>query len=275
MKISNKNESGLENIPTPKVSFEVLSLEEEADMLFSFCYRKDGMFDWSEKVYKVHPKLKEVVSGVTDEIEFKAKLLKYVKNFQRDNADGLEKARERFQTLWDKVEEVFFAEISTDFKTNLPDRVDKIRAGISINPICPRFIDAWAFNLYYGFPDDRMIKTSVHEIIHFFWFKKWSEVFPDYDKKMFDSPHPEWKLSEMVVHSIMNENNLIQEMVNGSKSDVYTEFQSVRIDGKGLAEYFGDIYKLHVTGEISFDDFMRLSWKQYQQNKEIIDQVKR
>ncbi len=116
-----------------------------------------------------------------------------------------------------------------------------------------------------------MKSTAIHEMIHFFYFKKWSEIFPGYDKRKYDGPHSEWKLSEIVVVPILNRNNIFQEIVNGQKQMGYREFQNIKIGEKGLFDYFGDIYTEHLQGKISFEEFLKRSWEEYKKNKEVIE----
>jgi uncharacterized protein YbcV (DUF1398 family) len=78
-------------------------------------------------------------------------------------------------------------------------------------------------------------------------------------------------LSEILVISIMNNNKAIQETLENHQSNVYKKLQNVRIKGKRLPEYFGDIYKQHKEGKISFADFLKESWDEYQRNKDIIE----
>jgi len=257
---------------TPEVKFELPSIDDETTMIFHFCYEKSrGGLDWSEAVYKHHPKLKEMLLGVKDKEEFYKICHDYTDNFIRENKEILEKTRDHYQKVWEETEDLFFNNLSKDFETDFPEEINKIIAKVSINPICPRNIDSWSFHVYYKFHSIRVKTTCIHEIIHFLYFKKWSEIFSDYDDKKFNGPNSEWKLSEILVHSIINNNKMIQGIINNEYSDVYKEWQSIKINDRKLVDYFGDIYREHEDGKISFEDFLKKSWSEYQKHRNIIE----
>jgi hypothetical protein len=269
-----KLERNLDRIPVPEVQFELPSPEQEAGRLTWFCCKKIGNIDWSDVVYKHHPKLKERTEGVSNQDEFYALCLEYVKKYTEEHKSEIEKSAGDFQKSWDEIGETFLAGLSTDFETSLPEEIVKIKAGVSINPICPRDVHNWSFELFYKFSNEGMKKTAIHEIIHFLYFKKWAEVFPDCDKKEFDNPHPVWKLSEILVVSIMNANKKIQEILEGQKSFVYREWQKVRIGDQNLSDYFETFYREHLEseGKISFADFLKKCWEEYCIHQESIEE---
>lgn len=262
----------LDKISIIEVEFELPSAKNEAGMLMYFCYNpKSNILDWSETVYKYHPKLKEIVAGIKDKDEFYNKCYEYVENYIKENHKEIKKARDSFEKSWNEVGGKFFQNILKDFDINLSGEIKKIKAIVSINPICPRNIDKWSYNLFYKSPSSRMREISIHEIIHFLHFKKWLEIFPDYDKKTFNSPYSEWVLSEILVIPIMNNNKTIQEIVKNSNFNVYNEWQSIKIMGKSLPEYFGEIYKEHLEKKAAFDDFIKKSWEEYNKHKDVIE----
>jgi hypothetical protein len=171
-----------------KVKFKSPTIQAEANIIFNFSYsEKPQTWDWNEIVYGQHPKLKEMIEGVTDKKEFKDRCYQYAEGYINENKKLIVQARENFQKSWEKVEQAFFANVTKDFETSYPEKVREIKANVSINPICPRYLDKWSFNLFYNFPDVRMKSVCIHEIIHFFYLKKWLEVFPNYDKRKFDA----------------------------------------------------------------------------------------
>jgi hypothetical protein len=255
----------------PKVKFELPTLKKEEDIIFDFCHEMGSGMNFSATVYDQHPDLKRVVLGITDEKEFRKKCNIYVDDYIEKNKKELEEWRENFQKSWEQVEDNFLINLSKDFETDFPEDIKEIKANVSINPICPRWLDKWTFNLYYKFSNIQMKQTTIHEIVHFFYFKKWTEVFTDSDKKDFDSPHSEWKLSEILVHPIMNNNRMIQAIIKYQKSDVYQAWQHIKIDGKKLVDYFEPFYKEHEEGKISFADFLKKSWEEYRKHKETIE----
>ncbi len=267
-------EKNLDKIPVPEVQFELPSPEQEAGRFVWFCFGKvRSSLDWSDIVYKHHPKLKERTKGITDQNEFYNVCLAYTKEYTEEHRSEIEGSMGDFQKSWDEIGESFLTGLSDDFEVDLPEEISKIKANVSINPICPRDVDTWSFDLFYKFTNEGMKKTAIHEIIHFLYFKKWAEVFSDCDKKEFNGPHSVWRLSEILVVSIMNENKKIQEILKGNKSSVYQKWQKIKIGEQYLADYFGDIYKEHLEseGKISFADFLKKCWEEYLVHQEYIE----
>ncbi|MFH1455260.1 MAG: hypothetical protein ABIF22_03000 [bacterium] len=264
-------DENIEKVPSPKVRFEVPTVENEKNIIANFCLKNNPSLDFSSMVYKRHPKLKKMVEGITDEKQFREQSDKYVEDYIEENKEIIEKAKEDFQKSWEEVNDKFLTNLSKDFETDLPDEIKEIKANVSINPMCPRWLDKWTFNLFYQFSDTRMKKVSIHEIIHFLYFKKWAEVFPDADKKNFNGMHSEWFLSEILVHTITNNNKIIQDIIKNEKSEVYLKWQDIEVDGKKLPELFEVAYNEHEEGKISFADFLKKSWGRYNENKDIIE----
>ena len=65
-----------------------------------------------------------------------------------------------------------------------------------------------------------MIEVSAHEILHFLWFKKWKEVFPETGLKEYESPHLVWRLSEIMDPIILQCQPKIKELIKPAKSGV-------------------------------------------------------
>jgi len=257
----------------PKVKFQLPTTKSEAEMLFAFCYdNKLVGLNWSGIVYKNHPKLKEILDGVTDKKEFYNMCYEYADAFIKENQNLLQETVINFEKSWNEEGGKVLISLSKDFEIDYPSGITEIIANVSINPICPRYLDSWSFNVFYKFPFDLMKGTCIHEIIHFIYFQKWLEIFPGSDKKTFDAPYSEWKLSEILAPSIMNNNKIIQDFVKSDRlSDVYPDWQSIKINNRKLVDYFGDIYAEHEKGKISFTDFLKKSWDEYNKYKSIIE----
>jgi len=266
-----KTDGRMEKLFTPEVRFEVLDIQDEVNMIMDFCMHKNPSLDFSEVVYNTHPELRKMVDGITDEKQFREQCEKYVIDYVSKNKDILEKSKEHFQRIWEQIGGSILNSLSRDFETDFPEGIKEIKANVSINPICPRCIDEWTFNLYHKLSDVLVLKTVIHEIIHFVYFRKWSKVFPDSDSKKYSGMNSEWILSEILVHTIINNNKIFQNILKNEKSDVYKKWRSIRVDDKKLDEYFDDFYKEHEEGKISFADFLKKSWDEYQKHKDVIE----
>lgn len=137
--------------------------------------------------------------------------------------------------------------------------IDKINIWVGACPIAPRFLDIHSFLMPYHHDLDYMITTSTHEMIHFLYFKKWASLFPEHKPEMFESPHPVWVLSEILAVIIGNDARI--KDVIGNKSELYPNWQEVKVEGQGLTEPYVQIHK---TCE-DFDAFLKESWIKYQE----------
>ncbi len=260
------------NIFFPKVKFEVSPMAQETRKIYSFCYPGIRKWDWSDRIYSVHPELKEKLSGVNNKKIFYSKCYAYIKHFKDSNKDGLEKSVQKVQKRWDKVERKYFKILSKHFEIDWPKNKKIIKAYVSVVPINPRHLDKWTFTVGYTASEQRKIQTTVHEILHFLYFEKWKEVFPESDRRMFDSPHLVWKLSEVLAPVIMNSNPDIQKIVK-ENSPGYKEFQGVKIGNKKLMKYFDDLYKKHLKSDDSFEDFLKKAWESVEKYKSVLEQI--
>lgn len=240
-------------------------------MLNNFCQPRPTGWDWSQRIYKKHPELKEITKDIKDKNEFLKKCNKYAKNFINQNKKELLNNVNNFQKDWDKIGPKYFEILSQHFETDYPKKIKTIRAYVSIVPICPRFLDKWSFNVRYDKPE-QMRKIAMHEIMHFLHFKKWMEIFPKTKRKELDSPYLVWKLSEILAPIILNNHPKIQKMAK-TYSAGYKEFQNIKIGGKKLIPYFENLYQKHLKSNYSFEDFLRLCWEKTQQYRTIIEKI--
>lgn len=127
-----------------------------------------------------------------------------------------------------------------------------IIAELSINLVCPRYLDKWSFDINYRKSIEEMILTCVHEIIHFVWFEKWSKLFKNLNKDEYNAPSETWLLSEIVIDAIIKETEL--KKYCSEDKPAYKHFYDIQIDGVNVMEHFrglfnsGDINKFMVEG---------------------------
>ena len=95
----------------------------------------------------------------------------------------------------------------------------------------------------------------MHEVLHFLWFEKWKQIFPETLEKEFDAPHLCWMLSEMVPKAILSDKRI--QRIFKHKPSVYNEYVFAKIDGKPLLSWIGKFY--HERKD--FEDFVRKSWE--------------
>jgi hypothetical protein len=246
-----------------KVSFHPALTEKEVELFFDFCYG-DQTLDFSRMFYELHPEFKKMTEGVQDKEEFIKSCHEYTSDFINKNRKDIEEAVLRFEKVWGEAGNEVVNSLCQDFELSKVKLPEHIKAHVSINSVCPRYLDEWSFNLFYEFSDEYVRRVAIHEIIHFLYFTKWAEVFPDSNKENYEAPNSEWILSEILVHVIMNNNPKTQVYLEGLKSNVYDNWRELKIDNITFVDYFEPHYIKHLKGEYSFGEFLKKCWTNYE-----------
>ena len=180
------------------VEFKVMTLEENIDLVKYAYNEKDKTIDTYKYVTGLFPELKEIKK----DLDINKQIEDIVNKRYYDNFDLLNQKITEYTNIWNKYNDIYLKSLSEYFDiSNL--KVSKIIANVGIIPIFPRYLDSYSFSI--GIVDEeKLIETTSHEILHFFWFEKWKEMFPNYKKEEFETPNLIWKYSEMVVDPILN-----------------------------------------------------------------------
>lgn len=121
-------------------------------------------------------------------------------------------------------------------------RLNDVRANITLNPICPRYLTSTSFDVFYLNSERGALGIALHEIIHFLWFSVWHEHFGD-SAEEYETPHLKWVLSEMVVEPIMRDERL--RSINPYFEDgcVYAYFYDMKVDRQPILETLDGMYR--------------------------------
>lgn len=225
-----------------KIEFKQMPLNMEVEVIASFL---DS--NWKNKITNKIPELKniaykdiniikKIISGIRD--RDKSKLSNGLINIKGD---------------WNKISEEATDKLYEIIQIKQSEL--KIKAYISINPICPRFLDNLSFSLSPNTKNPNL--TICHEICHFIYFKKFSEVFPNIKKENYEFPHREWILSEIVAVLILN--NKKMRAIHNGKSDYYEDHKKISIGDKKLVNIIEELYKDYSNGKNNFEVFLKKS----------------
>lgn len=256
----------------PKVKFKLPTIKKEAEVLTFFCKPRKGGWNWSDKVYRNHPELGEILKDKKPEEYYKF-IYKYSNAIVKKHKKRLNELVKKYQKEWDKINDEYLKVLSKHFETDYPVDRKIITAYVSIVPIFPRFLDTWSFNVSSRNTNpDFMVSIAMHEILHFLYFKKWMEVFPKTKKEELNNPHLIWRLSEILDPIILNNNKDIQKILK-YKHNHYSEFQKVKIGKKTMINHFEDLYKKHLKSGKSFEEFLKISWTETKKHRKIIENI--
>lgn len=254
----------------PKVKFKSPTVNREAEMLVYFCRPRKTGWDWSDVIYRNHPELEKMLKGKKSN-KFYDSTYKYADDFIKKNKKELNIKVKKYQKEWDKINDRYLKILCKHFETTCPKDIKNMTAYVSIIPIFPRFLDEWGFNVSFQNPKS-MTPISMHEILHFLYFKKWMEVFPKTKRKELDSPYLAWRLSEILCPIILNNHKDIQKLFK-HKHGHYSEFQKINIGEKTMIGHFEDLYKEHLSKQQSFEEFLKICWSEALRHKKIIEKI--
>ncbi|MDO8516656.1 MAG: hypothetical protein Q7S33_00880 [Nanoarchaeota archaeon] len=250
---------------TPKIEFVTTELNDYLDTLKYFLLDKNHGDSWRETIFLVYPDLKEKLEKSDNkekDIEnfFRQKEKKFNKFFK--------KIRDDFQKSWDKINDEVMIALEDINEIKWPKKFKKFGARITLNPICPRYLDNNAFDVYFGFADMTMKSIVLHEVSHFIFFEKFKEIYPKTNKKEFESPYLIWKLSEIMPAIILNDKR-IQKVFHHEASDFVYDCFKKEIDNKRLLDYFRKFYK----DRKSFRDFVEKSYDFVKKHESEINKI--
>jgi hypothetical protein len=180
------------------------------------------------------------------------------------------KAKDAIQDDWGVIGDEFLEILSKHFETEWPRDKRMITGYISIMPIFPRFLDKFSFCVSYKRNTAQARETIAHEIIHFLWFKKWEEVFPEIARNQYESPHLTWRLSEIMDPIILHCHPRIKELIQPVKWG-YDSFKDIKRGDISMTKYFVQVYTNCVkTGE-NFEKILKTVWKEAEKHKDTLE----
>jgi len=249
----------------PQVKFTDTPPKFEIEMFSNFLF-KDS-WGWSKYIYKNYPELKPIKKLKTQ--KEKDKFLKeFIINYRKTNKKDIEESKIRYQKEWIKIEKKYFKILSQILQTDWPKNKKIIKAMVSMNIICPRFLDDWSFSVFYSHKNLKHILVIIaHECCHFLYFKKWQEIYPKAKRKTFNTPHIEWHLSEILAPIILNDKR-IQKILK-SKDVFYDEYLKIKIKNKTVPEHFNDLYNKHLKQNTNFEHFLKESYSEIKKHKKL------
>ena len=264
-------------IKTPSTTFDAMSM---------FSSLKDIRKFSSAKGYpmsKEHPDLVDRLFSInlqensTDDL-LGAQMRKIVLQYTREQWDlHGEEYRKRANDLnemWQPIHENVMSVLEDILQVKWPSNED-ISGYVTINPTSPRYLDSREFCVSVQKDLLKSKITIAHELIHFFYFKKLKELFPELDEVTFEKPHLEWQLSEIAVYPILNDIRLSQVLSLDKRvmpKKPYDSYSKTNIGEVSILEHFSQGYARIVSPKnpASFSEFLDWSRNEGKKYEEII-----
>ena len=240
------------------VLFTVKSERDQIKVIQSFLSRESG---FSKKVFNYFgidiSEFKKLSEQQKSEFIHKIVSAKY-----KEKLPDMQNAVPKFQKHWDKNKDFVNAEFQKIFGVSHPDKV--CRAEVNINPVFPRYLDTWSFDIHSDVPLEKCLEVCLHEITHFLWFDKWKEVFPNWKKQDLERPSISWLFLEISVDPIFK-NSAFKSIT--PEQPAYDYFYKETVNNENMMEFFRKLYK-----ENSLEDYMKKGLCQLQ-NKNKVEEL--
>ncbi|MCL2592675.1 MAG: hypothetical protein FWD82_04845 [Defluviitaleaceae bacterium] len=225
-----------------KITFKNLGFSYSIDSIMMFQNQELSNF-WMSSLFHFFPSLDREKLSSLDALEKKEYLTSTLKliydELEPEFAEKIVKYNDYFNLHKSQIEDAFSDAFGIDCKNNFNDIV----GNITLNPICPRFLDKREFDIFYLNSERGALGIALHEIIHFVWFDVWQNYFKD-NKEDYEIPHIKWIFSEMAVYPIMRKDARLSEInpYYGSNAAVYPYFYTMKIENEPILE---TLYKMY------------------------------
>lgn len=224
----------------PKVNIKIMSLEENIELVEWSYFENGEVLNLHECTINLFPQLRSIDSKLNKE-QIKEKIKEVVSKYYIDNQEKLNSEAIRYKKIWDKYNDSYMIAISKYLNIEWPVKMENIDCTVGVIPVCPRNINKFNFSLDINRIESRIIEAIAHECLHFIWFEKWKNLFPECCEEEFNSPHISWEYSEIVPYLILNSKE-INDILN-VKCNIYSYFFEMKDNDKLVIEKLKEIFK--------------------------------
>lgn len=224
-------------------------LSYSVDSILLFQTEETGAW-WRDALYQFYPRLDRERMERAAGPEREAYLREALSGVYEQLVPELAEKTEAYQTHWNENRREIEEALGDIFQIPLAERYQDIRANITLNPICPRFLADRTFDLFYRNSPKGALGISLHEVVHFLWFDRWNALFHD-NPAEYESPHLKWVFSEMAVYPVLGDPRLAARNPYYPDSCVYDYFYTMTVEGRPVLDTMTELF---AAGNI--DQFM-------------------
>ncbi|MBQ3020745.1 MAG: hypothetical protein IJD92_00805 [Bacilli bacterium] len=222
----------------PKVRFREMTLEENIEIIKWSYFEKDESLDIHNYTIQLFPSLQDIDNNLSKEKVYKI-IENIVTKVYENNKETIKKEVKRYNKIWNKYNDIYFESLYNYLNTKI-DNIKIIYASIGIIPVSPRYLDTYSFSTTINLNDKDIIAITAHETLHFMWFNKWKELYPDCKRYEYDTPYLAWKYSEMVTDPILNSKE-IKNILNIDEK-AYDSFYTIKDNNTSMMANLINIY---------------------------------
>lgn len=222
---------------------------------------------WSDSIYYFYPQIDQEKMKGLDGAAKKLYLTDTLRSVYGELQEQLDEKVAAYNAHWQQHRPQVEDALSEAFGLDSRPLFNDLRAYLTLNPVCPRFLQERTFDVFHLNSHRGAIGITIHEMIHFLWFHVWQRMHHD-DWQEYERPHLKWILSEMVVESIMRDERLSSinpyfPRENGGC--VYRYFQDMFIEGRMILDTLDEMYRA-----CDMPAFMRASYAYCQRHEDAI-----
>lgn len=243
-----------------QLTWKQKDFEEDLDFIL-FLQQDDKPVWWSKALFEAFPSLNYEYARKLPECERFDYIRTEMKKLSVLHSDDIQNAIKTFQAHWTPVSEKLNQAFSSTFGYDCTKILNDMEGFVGLDPVCPRNVQEYTFDVFYKFEPEYAIFAALHEITHFVWFYIWHEYFKD-NPDEYDTPHLKWILSEIVVETIIR-NSEIGNLVKQPKHIAYSYFYDMEINGNLIFDTMKNLY----LERKDIYDFMEKSYNFVQQNE--------
>lgn len=188
----------------PKIIFRETALEQNVKIV-KWNYRETGgLMSLRDLTVRYFPELKNLDNNLS-QAEVNQIIEDVVSKRYNENKNLISQNVRRYADVWKVHNDKYFAMLSDYLDIKWPKNINMIEATVGMLPaVYPRYLDKSAFSITIGIEDRRLISICAHEALHFLWFEKWKQIYPETPRVEYDSPYAVWQYSEMIIDPILN-----------------------------------------------------------------------
>ena len=202
----------------------------------------DQSLFWKTQLFEVYPFLNKEKGLYPSWHKRKEYLRKELSKIYDDEQKTFHSQLKVYLHQWETNKKALTEIFSNIFNIDCSCLFNQMTAQISLNPICPRYLNTQTFSVFYKFGPKQFLNMVIHEVTHFIWFYVWQQSFYD-DKAEYDQPHLKWLLSEMVIDTLIKNTKLstlyAQEDLD---KPAYEYFYNIKIQNTALLDALKKIY---------------------------------
>ncbi|HPE14849.1 MAG TPA: hypothetical protein PLT65_03320 [Bacilli bacterium] len=223
----------------PKIKFRPMALDENIDLVKWAYFESDGPLSIHSYVIQLFPELDNLGKKLPED-KICMIIEQVVTKRYNDELDKIINDVNNYNAIWDNHNDDYFKSLLKSFNIDWPKEKIIINAKVGIIPVFPRYLDSFSFAISIGVQEDKVKEVAAHESLHFIWFEKWKQLYPETKREEFDSPYLVWQYSEMVTDAILN-TQAINKTIN-VKERSYDSFYELMNDGKNVMEELNKIF---------------------------------